>query len=117
MEQLLDKNDIVCLQETDGILETLRAVASDKGFLSTGCHWEGVDTLYNPKAGLDLVRRQLRPVWPLGTSAKKFWRLIQCCTFRVASAQSPGLTLVVCNNSTHDGRYEFRPTVNPSLCI
>ena len=32
MEQLLENNDIVCLQEADGIRETLRAVAEDKGF-------------------------------------------------------------------------------------
>ena len=64
MNQLLDKNSIVCCQESDGVFDQLVEVAEARGIRHTSL-FEGIMTFWNPLY-FELVEEALEPIWPHG---------------------------------------------------
>ena len=79
MNQLLHKNSILCLQEADGIIDTLVIVATRHKWQHCAC-FEGIVAFWDPTKW-ELVRHSEERSWPQESGGKADWRRLVVCIF------------------------------------
>ncbi len=116
MRSLCAANDIVCLQEGDGIKEEIHKIAQEHN-MDQSPMFEGIVTSYKPAVVTvdgEGGGHSLDPIWLNKNDGDKAkWRRLLCSTFTPTAAESPSQRFVVGNNHTHDGQGIHKAGNNP----
>ena len=111
MNGLIDNNRIVCVQEADGVEQTLVRVATERGL--TKCNsFQGMMTFWDPNE-FALVKYCEMRIWPKDSGQKFEWRRLVVCILRSTSVESP--CFAVCNNHCHDGEKPTQFATIPNI--